>query len=110
MQGTIAYVERGGAFAMTGCRVTIHPSGVWANVGISSNPRITTLLLGGSVFSEGGTIRITGCCFFSTKPGVAWRETYFVGNEILVLTGNGEFSVSGEGWRMPGRVGMGSQQ
>ncbi len=75
---------------MTGCRITIHPSTVFANVGISRNPQITTLVLGGGIFSEGGTLRITGCIFYSAKPGVAWREAYFIGNEILIMTGNGE--------------------
>lgn len=89
VQGAIAYVERGGALSMSGCQITIHPSAV-ASVGVSSNPRMTTLLLGGGIFHEGGTLRLTGCVFYSVKPGIIWREKYFIGNEILILTGNGE--------------------
>ena len=87
VQGAIMYVRRGGLASMTGCHVTIHPSTRYTNVGISRNPRATTIILGGGVYMEGGLFRATGCVYTTWRPGVIWRETWFVGNEFLVLTG-----------------------
>lgn len=88
VQGAILYVRRGGAAAMTGCHVTIHPSTRYGNVGISRNLRATTLILGGGVYVEGGIFRATGCLYSSWRPGIIYRETYFIGNEFLVMTGD----------------------
>ncbi len=88
LQGAIVYIRRGGAAAMTGCHVTIHPSTRYTNVGISRNIRATTLILGGGVYVEGGIFRATGCVYASWRPGIIYRETYFIGNEFLVMTGD----------------------
>lgn len=88
LQGAIVYVRRGGAAAMTGCHVTIHPSTRYTSVGISNNIRATTLILGGGVYVEGGIFRATGCVYTTWRPGIIYRETYFIGNEFLVMTGD----------------------
>ncbi|GAB5034008.1 pectin lyase fold virulence factor [Nannochloropsis oceanica] len=57
-------------------------------VGISKNIRATTLILGGGVYVEGGIFRATGCVYTTWRPGIIYRETYFIGNEFLVMTGD----------------------
>ncbi|TFJ82137.1 hypothetical protein NSK_006466 [Nannochloropsis salina CCMP1776] len=86
VQGAILYVRRGGAAAMTGCHVTLEPS-TGFTVGISQNPQMTIIYLGGGVYVEGGSFRATGCVYTLVRPGVAFRETWFVGREFLVVTG-----------------------
>ncbi len=38
---------------------------------------------------EAGTLTVTDCHFYVTRPGVLFREVYTVGGSVLILGGNG---------------------
>jgi hypothetical protein len=46
--------------------------------------------MGGHILQEAGTLMLTDCHFYITRPGVLFREVYTVGGQILVLAGNGK--------------------
>jgi len=87
IRGGGVYVRAGGRVILTSCLFSVNPELITEFL-FSRSMRATVRLLGGYVLQEEGTLAMTDCHFYVTRPGVLFREVYTVGGQVLLLGGH----------------------
>lgn len=87
IRGGGVYVRAGGRAILTSCLFTVN-SELITEFLFSKSMSSTVRLLGGYVLQEEGTLALTDCHFYVTRPGVLFREVYTIGGQVLVLGGH----------------------